>query len=490
MSQWNSTDPFLSLSLSRTPHQTHFDRADRSGVSWPPPTPQVQPIPRLTPPKRQYYELSVNQKAIESAVPAPGFCPEEAHGVETTRPFAFAVGPLILQKRLKTGTPEPPQLATVMDAIPNSILRRIFAMLTIEDLYRVSLVSKRFSVIVREQSLWEAVAHLQYAELEPARASGHVDYKLLVKRSVLTTRAWKKAACVSLSTAGHSSSVKQITIVGDNLFISGSSDRKVKLWNHETSPDMRHQQCTCSGTFAGPPSPVAGVDVKNGMIFAGFRNGAVRAWSLGRGDLTWQKQLVLEAEGFLFLHPRAVVWKDSVRVWDIESTQLIATLTGHVKRVTCARPLAHTLLTSSIDKTVRLWDMMSSTCVQTLKAHNASVNSIEIFSQVMLATCSNDRTVKVWDMRLLDKPVATLAAHTGAVRCIRHNSKRLVSGGDDHVVFVWDCSSFTLLQRIDRHPAAITCIDLTEGLMCTGGSDGSVFLHNFQFSFQDDRPSH
>ena len=55
-----------------------------------------------------------------------------------------------------------------------------------------------------------------------------------------------------------------------------------------------------------------------------------------------------------------------------------------------------------------------------------------------LVSCSYDGTLKLWDTRGR-LPLHTVSAHEGerAMGCDFHGPKRIISGGEDILIFVW-----------------------------------------------------
>ena len=87
-----------------------------------------------------------------------------------------------------------------------------------------------------------------------------------------------------------------------------------------------------------------------------------------------------------------------VRVWSLQSYELLATLEGHTEAVTCLAIDANFLLSGSEDSSVRVWDLHSHMALGRIAAHDAPVEAILVLAeQGYLVSCSTDRTVRVWD---------------------------------------------------------------------------------------------
>ena len=91
----------------------------------------------------------------------------------------------------------------------------------------------------------------------------------------------------------------------------------------------------------------------------------------------------------------------NIRLWNIESGELVRTLVGHQGPV---RSVAWSgdgqwLASGADDRTVRVWEVTSGRLVHTLEGHRSLVRSVAWSRDGRwLASGANDRTVRVWDM--------------------------------------------------------------------------------------------
>ncbi len=92
---------------------------------------------------------------------------------------------------------------------------------------------------------------------------------------------------------------------------------------------------------------------------------------------------------------------DRVTLWDLQTGEEKATLTGHSDLVTSVAwsPDGNTLASGSSDGTVKLWDVQSGKEKTSLAGHFGQVFSVAWSPDgSTLATGSNDKTVKLWDV--------------------------------------------------------------------------------------------
>ena len=140
--------------------------------------------------------------------------------------------------------------------------------------------------------------------------------------------------------------------------------------------------------------------------------------------------------------------KAAVKVWDVESRQVILTLLGHEDYIQTVAfsPDGRTLASGSWDKTVRLWDTSTGELLHILKGHSGDVYSLA-FSPDSRTLASSDyefpdgdntaRCVKVWDVAN-GRELRSLRGHTGAVTGVAFSPDgRLASCSLDGTVKIW-----------------------------------------------------
>ena len=175
----------------------------------------------------------------------------------------------------------------------------------------------------------------------------------------------------------------------------------------------------------------------------------------------------------------------TVRIWNWQSRQCVAVLSGHNHYVMCAafHPTEDLLVSASLDQTVRVWDLTniraknapsvtaatsnrkssfpgsSSTSPQIdlfagsgletsvkfiLEGHDRGVNWVQFHpTKPLILSGSDDRTVKIWkfnDVRAWE--VETLRGHMNNVSAVLWHPRAefILSDSEDRTLRIWDCS--------------------------------------------------
>jgi COMPASS component SWD3 len=186
--------------------------------------------------------------------------------------------------------------------------------------------------------------------------------------------------------------------------------------------------------------------------------------------------------------------------------EAIKTLDGHTHYVMCVNfnPQSNLIVSGSFDEAVRIWDVKTGKCLKTLPAHSDPVSAVSFNRDgTLIASSSYDGLCRVWDtatgqclktlicdennppvsfvnfspngkyilaatldntLRLWNyangKCLKTYAGHRNENFCIfsafatsasKHATKNkwVVSGSEDHKVYLWDLQTKELVQTLE-----------------------------------------
>ena len=221
------------------------------------------------------------------------------------------------------------------------------------------------------------------------------------------------------------------------------------------------------------------------------------------------------------LHNRPIVVTGSrdttVRVWDIQKGRMLRILEGHSNSVRCLDVCGNKVVSGSYDASCRvrplqlslcilmdmvrqIWNVDTGECLHVLSGHEQEIYSVA-FDGVRVVSGGMDTTVRVWDaMSGLVHPhklivlylgdfnghyrqcVALLQGHTALVCQLQlcPTTGLLATGGSDGRVITFDLHNYTSLQRISAHDSSVTSLQFDSNFLITGGNDGRVRMYETQ----------
>ncbi|KAG6125694.1 E3 ubiquitin ligase complex SCF subunit scon-2 [Claviceps aff. purpurea] len=140
----------------------------------------------------------------------------------------------------------------------------------------------------------------------------------------------------------------------------------------------------------------------------------------------------------------------TIKIWDIETGEVIRTLRGHTSTVRTLQFDDSKLISGSFDKTIKIWNWQTGECLSTLQCHTDGVLSVH-FDGCTLASGSIDRTVKIFSFK--NKQTFSLRGHTDWVNHVRidSSSRTVFSASDDMTVKLWDLDSKQCIRTFRGH---------------------------------------
>ncbi len=214
-----------------------------------------------------------------------------------------------------------------------------------------------------------------------------------------------------MQAADQSARVLTVAYSPDGRYLaSGGCDRKVHIWNANTTTEIITYQ----------------------------------------GHTEWIDTIAWSPDGRYIASAGA---DTAVQVWEALSGKIISIYRGHTNAVTSVAwsPDGKYIASGSVDKTVQVWHVTTCDKIFTYRGHSEMINAVawspqEAPSQgqrrYLLASASDDKTVQVWEIAK-KRAIFTYRGHSGWVKALAWspNSTRIVSGSWDDTVQVWDTST-------------------------------------------------
>jgi WD40 repeat protein len=150
----------------------------------------------------------------------------------------------------------------------------------------------------------------------------------------------------------------------------------------------------------------------------------------------------------------------TIRLWDVQTGNPLATLTGHSGRVlTVAFSSDGTRLVSGdSDNAVILWDAATGTRLQVFNGHEDRVTDVAFSPDgTQVVSTSADTNVRVWNIETGEN-IRILQLHGTRVTQLAYHpdGTTFVTGDAGGQIIVWNAAQGNFLRREDRHAGAIT----------------------------------
>lgn len=166
----------------------------------------------------------------------------------------------------------------------------------------------------------------------------------------------------------------------------------------------------------------------------------------------------------------------TIRVWSLQTKNLVQTLSGHGDRVTdlAISPTGYLLASTSHDKLIRLWTLPDGTLQQTLRGHLHKINAIAFSPDGRILLSSSSRETKVWSVQT-GRLLRSLAEHrSDTVRAIAFSPTGRVCaiGYLDGTLEFWNPYSGQLVRTVSNPAGGVTSVAFSPNGQLLAGSIG------------------
>ncbi|KAI8966970.1 WD40-repeat-containing domain protein [Mycotypha africana] len=371
-------------------------------------------------------------------------------------------------------------------------------------LTRASHVSKYWHALLTDDSPWKALCfkHKYYQQYYCKTLSS--SYREFFRRKYNIDMAWNLGGGKMTHCERKESQILVTTLkMDDTYIIVGYNNHCVDIYDAQNAAFIR--------TLEGHEGGVWALDfMKIGeetVLVTGGCDRTVRVWNLSTGELLHILEGHVSTIRCLALRkgPTATSTDDnnqpnivvtgsrdtSLRIWNIDSGELVHLCTGHQNSVRCLAIHGDYVASGSYDTTARLWSLITGDCVHELVGHHSQIYAIEFDGQRVI-TGSLDSNIRVWSP-IDGTCLATLKGHTSVVNLLHLNYPTLVSGGGDGCIRIWNLSTdsdnnnnnnnnnnnsnkYECQHRISAHDNSMTCFAVDDKRILSGGQDGRVKL--------------
>ncbi|KAL0400451.1 UNVERIFIED_CONTAM: Transducin beta-like protein 3 [Sesamum latifolium] len=242
---------------------------------------------------------------------------------------------------------------------------------------------------------------------------------------------------------------------GNTLIVTGSKDNTVRLWESHSR--------RCIGVGIGHMGAVGAVafSKKNRNFFvSGSSDRTLKVWSLdGISDDT-EEVSSLKAKAVVAAHDKdinsvAIAPNDSLVcsgsqdrtacIWRLPDLVSVVVLKGHKRGIWSVEfsPVDQCVITASGDKTIKIWAITDGSCLKTFEGHTSSVIRASFVTRgTQFVSCGADGLVKLWTVKT-NECVATYDQHEDKIwaLAVGKQTEMLATGGGDAVINLWHDST-------------------------------------------------
>lgn len=193
------------------------------------------------------------------------------------------------------------------------------------------------------------------------------------------------------------------------------------------------------------------------------------------------------------------------RVWNLEQTKSLHVLKGHTAQVYSITFDGHRIVTGSLDQTARLWDPVSgyasfetptakqsnmgcvlcSTCQAVLGGYESLVGQLQLLPSA-LVTGDSAGKLCVWSLGNHSYSKSReIDAHGNPVASVVSDGSKIVSGGSDGKIRIWDCESGEMLRALVNSESVWKVGLLKDGVAAVFSKENKIYLQVSHLYFRN-----
>lgn len=294
---------------------------------------------------------------------------------------------------------------------------------------------------------------------------------------------------------GHTNDVRCVASFGLDGLVSGSRDKKAKLWRKVDNRDWQE-----FATFEGHTKYLSAVVIMppdnehiEGLVYTGSNDGKIRAFVPSNPEPDHVLEGHASTISSLFLSRTKTLlsgsWDCTAKVW--LNKRVVMTLEGHEGAVWCGIILSETglMVTGAADGKLKIWKagQCKSTVSSESGGHSQAVRDLTIVSARQFLSCGNDGLIRHWQIDPDTFSVSALFSYTDPdfvySLTVSPDSQLWAASGENSGIKIFYEGKINQVVAIPAISVWSVCF-LDNGDIAAGCSDNRVYVFTVDASRQ------
>lgn len=260
------------------------------------------------------------------------------------------------------------------------------------------------------------------------------DWRAMLKARKQLQSRWRRGKAAAIYLEGHTDSVYCVQF-DEHKIVTGSRDQTVRVWDAKTYRCVRMLGVPNGSSVTGRPSL--------------------------QGETPGQpgRPTVVEVHdaGNMPFNPLPPAFR-------------------HAGSILCLQFDERIMVTGSSDKTCIIWDIKADWApVCRLRSHTAGVLDV-CFDDKRIVSCSKDMSICAWDRKTGER-IHVMTGHRGPVNAVQLRGDLIVSASGDGVAKLWNLASGLCIKEFASRDRGMACVDfsLDSRTVLAGGNDQVIY---------------
>jgi WD40 repeat protein len=313
-------------------------------------------------------------------------------------------------------------------------------------------------------------------EVLAGTAAGHV---LRLRTNNLQSTLVSTNTCAAVTSLAFSSFAQHC-----DRFATTSADGLVRVW------DLADYAETLRVSLGSGARPEAVLLLRDCLV-VGLADGFIRAFGPVKAEPLWLipsahkdgvQCLRASSDGRLLVSGGG---GGEIRVWELRTRQLVATLKEHLQPVTgmALSRDGRRLFSCSRDRTFCLWDLPAAKLLVTHRNRVGAMHGVALaVDDSLVYTVGQDRSLAAWEPGRAPPVLLVDGAHGAEATavCVSPDGALIATGGADQTVRLWAARDLKPAAAALGHSAPVSALAFTADgkQLVSVGADGCVFVWN------------